>query len=129
MLKTNYWSQQVSSLNEASRRNLKGDGIPCVRRIIPKARYPSEKTIKQKHGMSILNYLIRKSKETPKWQKNSVGVNSDFPAELLFTPQIDKNGDKDSIEKFNSRNWSLGNPNYDQILDMYNTNIKDYSNK
>lgn len=60
--KTNYWSLQASEINEKVKMDIKGDGIPHVRRLLPRTRSTSDSTMKKKFGTSILSYLIQKSK-------------------------------------------------------------------
>jgi hypothetical protein len=141
VLKTNYWSHQITSINEKNQKKLKGDGIPCVRRLLPKERYSSERHHKKIYGKSILSYLMQKSKETKRCLKHHPVLNRDindseneavisfnekaYASEMRVQKKV--NGFNDASDHSFSRNKSFTNTNYDQ--GMYSIIDKDLTHK
>lgn len=76
--KTNYWSKKVSEVKEDVLQQLKGDGIPFVRSLLPKHDHSME----VKYDISLVNYLIQNSKRRGWWRK------SRFYSDHHLTPQI-----------------------------------------
>ncbi|CAI2365393.1 unnamed protein product [Moneuplotes crassus] len=138
--KTNYWSSKISNLNEESHRRYPGDGIPMVRSLLPKK--DSSINAKPPQEVSLVNYLIEKSKQEAMVRKKHKRVHSGMSPEILFSkiePEPEhiphkamhknrsftkKNKDlephKESHElSLNSRNKIFLGTQYDQIFKKY----------
>ncbi|CAI2365758.1 unnamed protein product [Moneuplotes crassus] len=82
--KTNYWSSKVSSLQEQSQKRLMGDGIPLVRSLLP-SNENGNGGILHKQEVSLINFLIEKSKQEAMVRKRLPRSNRKVSPEVLFS--------------------------------------------
>lgn len=83
--KTNYWSTKLSFLNEQSQKQLAGDGIPLVRRLLPAHKKSQKSKAVTKKDVSLVSYLIEKSKSEVLLSQKQQPVSASKTPEILFS--------------------------------------------
>ena len=94
------------------------EAIPRIHRLIPKPRYSIHKG-KIKQQIKLFKYYKTKTDQNIEWSENDITPAS----QVLLTKHyshsnIDVN---DKTKDLHSRNISFGNPNFDYLIDLYNT--------
>ena len=92
-----------------TQRQLRGDGIPFVRRLLPKHDHSKEVEYNKKHNVSLVNYLIQKSKGETLWRKSRFQSDSHLTPEIIFS-KIDPSSNQ-PINKTFANKRSLSNRN------------------